>query len=116
MTESLKDIRTAEAATLRAMVRLHCRVRHRRWFHQELCEICAELLDYALRRLDACRFGDAKPVCSACPVHWYSPRRREQIRAVMRWAGPRMILVHPVMAVRHLRHKRRPLPPSTPDG
>lgn len=26
---------------------------------------------------------------------------REQIRTVMRWSGPRMLFVHPVLAVRH---------------
>ena len=27
---------------------------------------------------------------------------REQIRAVMRWAGPRMLPVHPVLSVKHV--------------
>ena len=35
---------------------------------------------------------------------------REKIRAVMRWAGPRMLPVHPVLSIRHaavtLRSKR----------
>ena len=29
---------------------------------------------------------------------------REQIRTVMRWSGPRMLFVHPVLAVRHMRN------------
>ncbi len=28
---------------------------------------------------------------------------REQIRTVMRWSGPRMLFVHPVLAVRHMK-------------
>lgn len=32
---------------------------------------------------------------------------REKIRAVMRFSGPRMLLVHPVLAVRHLLESRR---------
>ena len=28
---------------------------------------------------------------------------REQIRAVMRWSGPRMLFVHPVLAARHMK-------------
>ena len=30
------------------------------------------------------------------------PAMREQIRAVMRWAGPRMLPVHPVLSVKHV--------------
>jgi len=96
------------------MIALHCRFRHGRLFRRGLCGRCADLLDYALRRLDTCRFGDGKPVCSACPVHCYSPARRARIRAVMRWAGPRMILFRPGMAMRHLRHRRRPPPGARP--
>lgn len=108
----ISDRRREEAAALRAMIAFHCRVRHRRLFRRGLCDACEDLLAYAMRRLDTCRFGDDKPVCSACPVHCYSPGRREQIRAVMRWAGPRMIFVHPTMAVRHLRRKRRAAVPA----
>ena len=35
---------------------------------------------------------------------------REQMRVVMRWAGPRMMLRHPVMAIVHLIDERRPVP------
>ena len=34
-----------------------------------------------------------------------APQMRERIRAVMRYAGPRMITRHPVAAVRHLLGK-----------
>ena len=32
---------------------------------------------------------------------------REKIRAVMRFSGPRMLLYHPVLAVRHLIEQQR---------
>ena len=35
---------------------------------------------------------------------------REQIRIVMRWAGPRMMLRHPILAIGHLIDERRPVP------
>ena len=76
-----------------------------------LCPECAALLDYALRRLDSCRFGDGKPSCRKCPVHCYRADMRERIRTVMRWAGPRMIFRHPMAATRHLlRELRSPEP------
>ena len=78
-----------------------------------LCPECAALLDYALRRLDSCRFGNDKPSCRKCPVHCYRADMRERIRTVMRWAGPRMIFRHPIAATRHLlRELRSPEPPK----
>ena len=35
-------------------------------------------------------------------VHCYQPQMREQIRQVMRYSGPRMLLYHPVLAIWHL--------------
>lgn len=61
-----------------------------------------ELVDYAHARLGRCRFGERKTACKKCPIHCYKPAMREKIRAVMRWAGPRMLFYHPVAAIRHL--------------
>lgn len=81
------------------MVRLYCR---RREGNETLCPSCSELLCYAAERLDCCRFADSKPTCRQCPVHCYKPQMRERMRAVMRWAGPRMLFYYPVAAVKHL--------------
>jgi len=35
---------------------------------------------------------------------------REHVRIVMRYAGPRMLWRHPILAVRHLIDGRRPAP------
>lgn len=67
-----------------------------------LCPQCQALLDYAHKRLERCRFGEDKPSCTRCPVHCYKPAMREQIRQVMRYSGPRMLLHNPIMAIRHL--------------
>lgn len=99
-----------EAATLRAMIAMHCRDRH--GTRQGLCDACSDLEAYALRRLDACRYAEAKPACSKCPTHCYAPARRQAIREVMAYAGPRMVRRHPLMALRHLADQLRPAPPS----
>ncbi|MBQ5642621.1 MAG: nitrous oxide-stimulated promoter family protein [Bacteroidaceae bacterium] len=67
-----------------------------------LCPQCQALLDYAHKRLEHCKFGEDKPSCTRCPVHCYKPAMREQIRQVMRYSGPRMLLHDPIMAIRHL--------------
>lgn len=75
-----------------------------------LCRQCDELLGYALRRLEICPFQEEKPACNRCEVHCYSAKQRERVQAVMRYAGPRMLLRHPLLALRHLLDKRRPIP------
>ena len=88
-----------EWETMKAMVRIHCRDHHSP--ANGVCAECQQLLDYANARLDRCRFGAEKPTCANCPVHCYERSRREQVRVVMRYAGPRMLWEHPVMSVRH---------------
>lgn len=67
-----------------------------------LCDSCRELLNYAYGRIDACPYKTTKSFCSNCKVHCYQPQKREKIRAVMRYAGPRMLYKHPVMAIKHM--------------
>lgn len=93
-----------EKAVVEQMIRLYCR---RREGHERLCPQCEELLLYAHSRLDRCRFGANKPTCQQCPVHCYRPQMKERIREVMRWAGPRMLLYHPLAALRHLLRELR---------
>lgn len=89
-----------EEKTVAAMIHLFCRDQH--GSKGGLCDECSELLEYARLRLDKCPFGTDKPACQQCPVHCYQPAKREQMRQVMRYAGPRMMLRHPVLAVLHL--------------
>jgi len=95
-----------EKQTILAMARIYCR--HHHGMAGELCSECAALLDYARRRLDTCPFQEEKPACNHCQVHCYSAKRRERIKVVMRYAGPRMLLRHPVFSLYHLLDKRRP--------
>lgn len=93
-----------EYKTLSVMMALYCRKRHQTG-GKELCPSCAELLSYAKSCLDKCPFAADKPVCADCPVHCYKPVRRRQIQEVMRYAGPRMLRSHPLLALRHLLKK-----------
>jgi len=87
-----------EWKTVRAMVQIYCRDRH----GGGLCDECRSLMSYVDARLDRCRFGEDKPTCAKCPVHCYQRERREQIKAVMRYAGPRMMWEHPWLSARHM--------------
>jgi Nitrous oxide-stimulated promoter len=101
-----------ETRTVEAMIRISCRA-----FHEtkgDPCSDCSELLAYVLSRLDRCPYRKKKPACTNCPIHCYSPEMRERIRAVMRYAGPRMICRHPVLAFCHFADQRRNFP--APEG
>ena len=87
-----------EWRTVTAMVEIYCREQH----DDSLCGECQDLMRYISLRLDRCRFGEDKPTCAKCPVHCYQRDRREQIKAVMRFAGPRMLWEHPGLSLWHL--------------
>lgn len=105
---SLQRSLERERRTLTAMLQLFCR--HHHATRDELCDECANLLNYAFRKLDRCVFGGDKPVCAKCPIHCYQPEMRERIQQVMRYAGPKMLLRHPGLAIGHLFDKRKPVP------
>jgi predicted amidophosphoribosyltransferase len=82
-----------------AMIGIYCHAHH--GAGSPLCGQCQALLDYAGARLERCRFGAEKPTCANCPVHCYQSARREQVKVVMRYAGPRMIWQRPLLSLRH---------------
>jgi predicted amidophosphoribosyltransferase len=98
-----------EARTIEAMLHIFCRDRHG---DNGLCSDCSHLLDYARRRLATCPFQDAKPACNKCQVHCYSKTMQTQVKAVMRYAGPRMLLRHPILSLYHVLDNRRLAPSS----
>ena len=52
-------------------------------------------------RISRCPFMATKTFCSQCHVHCYTLEKLQAIKDVMRYAGPRMLLRHPVLVVRH---------------
>ena len=96
--------RQKEQYVVEEMIRLYCRKNHPKEKRQEgqMCPDCQELLDYAKQRSQKCPFMEEKTFCANCKVHCYKPEMREQIRQVMRFSGPRMLLYHPMLAIWHL--------------
>lgn len=89
-----------EKTTIAKMIHIYCQEQHNT--KKELCSECQGSLDYALQRLDHCKFQEQKPVCAKCGIHCYRADMREAVIAVMRYAGPRMIYRHPALALLHL--------------
>ena len=99
-----KRQREKEAVSL--MIALYCHGLHGTK-RGTLCPECAALDEYAQSRSDRCPFMATKTFCANCRVHCYKPEMRAKIREVMRYSGPRMMLHHPVMAVRHVIETRK---------
>ena len=96
-----------ELNTIAVMVRMYCYNLHRR---KSLCPECRQLLDYAQNQLSRCPFQGGKTTCALCKVHCYKAGMRVKVRAVMRYAGPRMLFCHPAMAVLHMIDSQRKKP------
>lgn len=107
--ETLHPRITRERDTIEKMTFLFCNHVHGTQ-RGTLCQDCQSLMDYALERLYKCPFQERKSTCAKCTVHCYKPAMRERVRQMMRYAGPRMLLHHPVLAVLHLLDGRRTPP------
>ncbi len=82
------------------MIGLYCRDLH--GMESGLCSECRELAEHANEKLDYCPFQEDKPTCNKCPVHCYTSEMRKKVKEVMRYAGPRMIRRHPILAIQHI--------------
>ena len=102
-----------EWRTLDAMIAITCHDLHGGG-RRRLCTDCDALRAYAHLRLLKCPFGPEKPTCARCKVHCYKPEMRERVRLVMRHAGPKMLLRHPVLALLHLLVDERRVAPEKP--
>jgi len=100
-----------EQLTINKMISIYCSDKHDGG-SAGLCPNCREFRDYAELRLQKCPYGIDKPTCANCPIHCYKPARRAQAREIMRYAGPRMLLRHPLLTIAHkidgLRRARHP--------
>ncbi len=88
-----------EKATITLMVRLYCKHKLKLL---DVPPAYEALIRYAHHRLDLCVHGEHKPTCKRCPIHCYGKEKRQQIREVMRWCGPRMLIYAPIAAIRHM--------------
>lgn len=89
-----------EKKTIELMIKIYCKKKHK--CRSELCDECKELLQYAHKRLDFCKFGNKKSFCSKCPIHCYKPDMKIKIKEVMKFSGPRLVIYSPVEFFKHI--------------
>jgi len=88
-----------ERRTIGVMIDLYCRDHHH---GSHPCESCRELLEYAVERVRQCPLQEKRTTCGKCQIHCYKPSMQKKIKEVMRYAGPRMLKAHPLMAAKHM--------------
>lgn len=91
--------REMEKESMSHMIKIYCRGNHHT--KGELCPDCIKFQEYAWKRTDKCPFIKTKTFCSACKVHCYSGEMRRYVKEVMKYAGPRMLFHHPILAILH---------------
>jgi len=96
-----------EVKTVMIMIVMYCRRHHG---GRGVCKDCRKLGTYAEQRIRRCPFGENKPACGKCKIHCFKPLMSSQIRDVMRFAGPKMLYRHPILAIRRLLVQRRTPP------
>lgn len=98
MNEKEKDV-------VGKMITIYCRSKHKSG--NQLCTVCEDLNTYALQRLERCPFGEGKPTCGSCTIHCYKKDMREKIKTVMRYSGPRLLFIHPIVTIKHMIRERK---------
>lgn len=93
-----------EKKTITSMINIYCRKKHGNK-KGELCQECSELLEYAHKRLDFCKFGEEKSFCSKCQVHCYKKDMKIKIKEVMKFSGPRLLFYDPIQVIKHVFEK-----------
>ncbi len=93
-----------EKATVKAMIEIYCKANHKQ---NKICDECIQLIEYACLRAEKCKYQANKPACKDCKTHCYSPEKRNKIKEVMQFSGPRMFFRHPLLSISHLISKHK---------
>lgn len=89
-----------EKLTIRHMITIYCRSHHPA---SGICGDCGSILQYANERIDMCPYSGApKPACGLCRTNCFTPEMHRRFSEIMRYAGPRMMLRHPVLTMAHI--------------
>lgn len=71
----------------------------------ELCEDCRSVVEGTLSRTEQCPNGHSGN-CQDCDIKCQRGESQQKIKAIMRYAAPRMTFRHPFMTMEYLRKKK----------
>lgn len=70
--------------------------------HPQRKEDLDELKSYAFTRIDKCPNVEEGIYCNTCKIHCFKEDEKEEMRKIMKFSGPRMMIYHPILAMDHL--------------
>ena len=89
-----------EKATIRKTFGVYCHSHHNTT-GDKLCPKCTALLATVMTKMNRCPYGITKPICDRCEMPCFGDAANKQFREIMSSSQSRMLLRHPVMAVKH---------------
>jgi len=89
-----------EKENIRKTFGLYCNANHGTT-DNKLCPKCTALLTTAMLKIQRCPYGISKPICDACETPCFGEVPTKEFRNIMKSAQKKMLLSHPLMAVRH---------------
>ena len=100
--QAIENKRLKELKTVRKMIEIYCKGQHRRK-SGDLCESCAELMHLCRSKGRAMPTYGRKKHFVPCAKHTVMHRPiGNELKEVMRYSGPRMLWIHPIMTIRHI--------------
>ena len=89
-----------EKENIRKTFGLYCNANHGTT-DNKLCPKCTALLTTVMLKIQRCPYGISKPICDACETPCFGEVPTKEFRNIMKSAQKKMLLSHPLMAVRH---------------
>lgn len=96
----LKNTVPKEKENIRKTFGVYCNANHGTT-DNKLCPKCTALLTTVMLKIQRCPYSIAKPICDACETPCFGENATNEFRAIMKAGQKKMLLSHPLMAVKH---------------
>lgn len=84
------------------MIETYCRGNKHTSKDDPVCDKCQQVMDYSQFRTSKCPYIKKTLFCVNCPTPCYKPDMKEEMRKVMKYAGPRFLFKHPIYFIHHV--------------
>ncbi len=108
MDEPTRNKDAKDRATMEAIGCIYCRGNHDSAIRgaDGMCPECRNAIEATLERAAACPYGHESN-CEDCRTHCQRGEAQQEIKRIMRYAAPRMVVRHPLMTATYLKRKLR---------
>lgn len=96
----LKNTVPKEKETIRKTFGEYCNANHGT-DGGKLCAKCTAVLSTVMIKISRCPYGIGKPICEQCETPCFGERFTNEFTTIMKGGQKKMLLSHPIMAVKH---------------